>query len=401
MTRILYLSPYFWPEEIGSAPYCSELAFHLAAQGHEVRTVAFRPHYPDIAPFAAWAEGQRDHETHEGVAIERVAVSARGSGGFRERIRNDLRFLRYMISAGLRQKFRGTETIVAYVPSVLTLYGAKIVRLFTGAKIIAVVHDIESGLASSLGITRGGMMPRLLRLIERIGLNFSQTVIVLTDGMARELRDIGCRRPIEVLSIWGSVGPETPIDPGAPKVITYSGNFGKKQNIDQLLPLMERLSRSAVKVDIVLRGNGSERDRIAQEVAARGIGNVAFLPLVPAADLTATLQAANIHLVPQAMNVANYALPSKLFSIMAAGRPFVCIAQADSPLDDLAAKSGAGLCVSPGDDERLYEDVTSLLEDPARQWAMGQAGRAFIRQHMNRAQIFSEYEKLIMDSRAN
>lgn len=208
MTRILYVSPYFWPEEIGSAPCCSDLAFHLAAQGHEVRTVAFRPHYPAIEPFGAWAGGVRDRESKSGVEIERVAVQACGAGGFKDRLRNDIRFFGHMIFGALGRRFRKTDAIVAYVPSLLTVFGAKAVKLAIGAPILAVVHDIESGLASSLGIIRNSLTLRIMRLVERIGVNFADQVVVLTEGMAEELRGMGARRPIKVVSIWGSVVPE-------------------------------------------------------------------------------------------------------------------------------------------------------------------------------------------------
>lgn len=396
MKRILYIAPYFWPEEIGSAPYCSDLAQYLADKGHQVQAIAFRPHYPDPSPFTAWSQGQRDKESWSGIDIERVAAGNRGNGGFRSRVSNDLRFLLYLFRTSIARRQRGVDAIVAYVPSVLTLYGAKVVQLLTRAPIIAVVHDIESGLASSLGIAKGSLLLRLMRLVERVGLNFARTVVVLTEGMAGELRKIGCRRPIEVISIWAAVGDHVPVDAHSDKILMYSGNFGKKQNIDQLLPLMHRLSQSEEGLAFILRGDGSERERIEGEVRELGIKNVSFLPLVPAEQLTEALQAAHLHLVPQANNVANYALPSKLFSIMAAGRPFVCIAKPGSPLDKLTVRSGAGICVPTGNIDLLYEAVASLLKDIPRQRRMGENGRMFIEAHMNRSEIFKAYENLIM-----
>lgn len=393
MSKILIISPYFWPEEIGSAPYCSDTAISLSEKGHDVTTVAFRPHYPSIEPFAAWSDGRRDHETHAGVKIERVAVRARGAGGFGNRARNDLRFLAHMVSSALKGRYRGTTHVLAYVPSVLTLYGAKLVSLLTGAQTLAVVHDIESGLASSLGIVKEGALLRVIRFVERVGLNSADKIIVLTEGMKQELIEIGCRRPIEVVSIWGSIAPDVQIDPDARPVLMYSGNFGKKQNIDQLIPLLERLSNS--KVDIVLRGDGSERQRIEDEVKRRGVKNVQFLPLVSSEKFMAALQGAHIHLVPQAMNVANYALPSKLFSIMSAGRPFVCIAPLGSPLHDLAQQSKAGLCVAQGDDEALFRAVTDLLDDRALMTEMGHNGQCFVARNMDRSAILEHTANLL------
>lgn len=395
MTKILNISPYFWPEEIGSAPYSTDLAIYLAKHGHDVKTVAFRPHYPSIEQFEKWATGVHDTETHDGVQIERVPVNERGSGGFKGRIRNDLRLLRRLIVGALTGRFKNTEVIVAYVPSIFTLFGAKAIRLVTGAQIIAVVHDIESGLAHSLGITNSDKLLRLMRFIERIGLNFSDRVVVLSEGMKQELIGIGCKKPIDIISIWGVLAPQKEIDDSKRPILLYSGNFGKKQNIDQLFPLLERLTNEGPEVDVIMRGGGSERDRIENEVKKRGIKNVEFLPLVPAKEFMSALQDANIHLVPQAQNVANYALPSKLFSIMSAGRAFVCVASADSPLSDLTKKSQAGLCISPGDDDRLYQEICRLIASPETQIQMGKNGRDFIDSNMNRNTILNSFETLI------
>jgi hypothetical protein len=53
-----------------------------------------------------------------------------------------------------------------------------------------------------------------------------------------------------------------------------------------------------------------------------GIGNTSFFPLVETCKLVPSLQSAALHIVPQALDVANYAIPSKLFSIMSDGRPY-------------------------------------------------------------------------------
>ncbi len=392
---VLYLSPYFWPEEIGSAPYSTELAQHLRARGYNIDVLAFRPHYPNPDGFEPWQDGSRDQETHEGMSIERIAVRPRGSGGFKDRILNDLGFLRRAITSAYRGKHRETDVIIAYIPSVLTLFSARILKLRSGAPIVAIVHDIESGLAASLGIASRPMILRLMRLTERIGLNFASEVVVLTEGMKTEIEAIGCTRPIHVLPIWSQVANDVPIDAAQSTRVMYSGNFGKKQNLDQLLPLLEHLSKNMPDTQIIMRGGGSERPRIEAEVKSRGIANAQFLDLAPASEFMTSLQNVNVHLVPQALNVANYALPSKLISIMSAGRPFVCIAEPESPLDKLAQASQAGICVYPGSETRLCEEVEALLCDSARQQEMGDAGRAFVANDMNRGSIFAQYEETL------
>ena len=395
MHKILYISPYFWPEEIGSAPYCTELAVWLRERGHEVRAVSFRPHYPNIEKFTVWADGSHDEDFYADIRISRVPVKERGKGGFKERIKNDLSFLWHVCRRALRGEFKGTGVVVAYVPTILTLYAARLVRLLTGAPIVCVVHDIESGLASSLGLAQNRALLFLMRLVEKIGLNFAGHVVVLTEGMKAELRRIGCRRPMTVLPIWADVSDFVPIDADKAPLIMYSGNFGKKQNLDQLLPLIKRLSDEKQPVVVQMRGDGSEKERIQKRVKEWGASHTQFLPLAPANEFLGVLQSANIHLVPQAFNVENYALPSKLFSIMSAGRPFICIAAEGSPLDLLAQQSGAGLCVRPDDEEALYHAVVGLCRDSARQNEMGQKGRLFVDEYMNKEKIMKAYEALL------
>jgi colanic acid biosynthesis glycosyl transferase WcaI len=393
--RILYLSPYFWPEEIGSAPYCTDLAIWLRERGHDVRVVSFRPHYPNPSLFEAWRDGSRDEETHADIPITRVPVRDRGRGRFKDRVQNDLSFFLQVSLRCLRGEFNNTEVVVAYVPTILTLYCARLVRLFTGASIICVVHDIESGLATSLNLAKSSPVLFFMRLVERGGLNFAEHVVVLSEAMQQEIQLIGCRRAISVLSIWASVADFSAIERDQIPTLMYSGNFGKKQNLDQLLPLIQRLSEEKQAIRVVLQGDGSERGRLQEKITRLGINNTVFLPLVPAEKLLAALQAANIHIVPQSLNVASYSLPSKLFSIMAAGRPFVCIAEKGSPLDELAQRSGAGICIHPGDEDALYIAIAELANDHDRQNRMGQNGRRLVENNMNKGSILKAYEDII------
>jgi colanic acid biosynthesis glycosyl transferase WcaI len=346
--------------------------------------------------FMAWKGGLRDEETFQGIDIARVVVSERGAGGLKNRLKNDIRFFAAVLKKLIAGKFRGTQVVVAYVPTILTTLAAALVKLATGARIVTIVHDIESGLAASLGLTSNPLIIRLMQIVERVALNRSDRIIVLTDGMRSELRRIGCRSPISVISIWASLSPDHPPNAGPPKTLMYSGNFGKKQNLDQLVPLIKRLSDEKNEIRVVMQGDGSEKSRIERLFDEAGIINTVFLSLVPTEEFTRSLQSATVHLVPQALNVANYALPSKLFSIMSAGRPFVCIASPGSPLDILATRSIAGICVPPNDNDRLFHEVVSLVENETELREKANNGRAFVDTYMNKNDIMQQYQSVIV-----
>lgn len=392
--RILYVSPYFWPEEIGSASYCTRVALDLAERGHAITVRAFRPHYPSPDSFADWERGQ-DGRLHENVVIRRTPLFAGARKGFAARIANDLVFALGLMGMALSGQLRRFDATVCYVPTTLGLLALALTRPFARGRLTAVVHDIESGLAANLGIASSGPVVGAMRALERLALGGADSIVVLTDAMRDEIKALGVRRPIEVVPIWATVGNEPQHDAGGAPTVMYSGNFGKKQNLDQLLPLIGRLAERRPDVKVVLRGDGSERTRLEARVAEMRVANTSFGPLVPAAELADSLGRATVHLVPQALNVANYALPSKLISVMAAGRPFVSIAAAGSTLDRLAECSGAGLCVGPDSEDALFEAVLGLVDDPARATQMGANGRRYVLENMNEPDILNRYAALV------
>lgn len=266
--------------------------------------------------------------------------------------------------------------------------------LRSGARLIGVVHDIESGLASSLGFSSSPMLLNAVRASERSALNLCDELVVLTDGMKQELQRLKCRKPIRVLPLWCEASAGY-VDKAGRFTIAYSGNFGKKQNLDQLIPLFEAMHAERLEVDVHLRGDGSERQRLKAIIEAKGLDEVQFLPLVDADKLTEAIQAADVHLVPQAPNIGNYAIPSKAFTIMAAGRPFVCIAEKGTELASLAVNSGAGLSVEPNDASGLQQAVRLLYRDRDLARRMGQSALHYVRTRLGRTEILEQYEALL------
>jgi colanic acid biosynthesis glycosyl transferase WcaI len=394
MAKVVYYSPYFWPETIGSAPYCTDVALALNAGGHDVVVLAFKPHYPNIEQFTAWYESHENKESYKGIRVKRVTPRVRSNGGFNERLRNDLRFLFEALRSAWAPDTASAEAVVAYIPSILCGLAAALVARRRGARLIIIVHDIESGLAQSLGIVKNRVVLQAMRWLERNVLSCADEVVVLTARMAQELAYIGCEKPITVLPIWSEVSPERYHNRSEIK-IGYSGNFGKKQGLDQLLPLICSMGKTHPKIEFVLRGEGSEKERLIGAVRSLGCNNVLFAGLAPSDQLIETLQDIDIHLVPQAPNVANYAVPSKVFSVMAAGRPFICIAEAGSPLSEIVERSRGGVCVDVRSENALLNAVLDLVNHPNKRVEMGRNGRSYISRYMDREKILSRYTELV------
>lgn len=395
MAKIHYVAPYFWPESIGSAPYCTDLARHLSDQGHDVRVISMRPFYPNPAEFADWLDGKRDDDKLDAIDILRAPFNPASSAGFKSRLLNDLRFGLHVIWQSIRLKHRSPDHVIVYVPSIIGACAAWISAVLNRSAYSIIVHDIESGLAKALGLMRNPIAQKILQRVERFVFNRAVNIIVLTTGMKHELQQIGCVRPISVLPIWSKPFPAKPADPSRPLTIGYSGNFGRKQNLDQLLPILQRVDQSDVPIRMILRGDGSEKARIEDAVRKLFLRDVRFEPLAPEEQLQHALQDIDLHLVPQAFGVANYALPSKLVTLMAAGRAFVSIAEPGSALDHIARESGAGLCLRPGQDDAVVKAVLDFADNRPELTAMGEKGRHYVMNKMSSAVLLPAYAQAL------
>jgi colanic acid biosynthesis glycosyl transferase WcaI len=248
-----------------------------------------------------------------------------------------------------------------------------------GARCVAIVHDIQSGMAQGLGIT-GRLLVKALQTLERATFNRCDMIVVLSEEMRKTLRDAGVERPIEVHPIWidtEAIQPR-PALAGSARTVLYSGNFGRKQGMLQLLDLAQELYGRGSPLRVRLRGRGNQEKIVREEVRLRGLRNVDIHDLIGPEKLADGLAEGDIHLVPQDPSIADYAVPSKIYGIMAAGRPFVATARKDSTLWRLKEECNAFLCVPPNDADTFASTVMALAEDPARRAELGRHGRDYV-----------------------
>jgi colanic acid biosynthesis glycosyl transferase WcaI len=228
-----------------------------------------------------------------------------------------------------------------------------------------------------------------MRTCERAVLNRTDLVVVLSAEMKDQLHRIGITAPIEVVPLWVDTDHLQPApDVARPEVrVLYSGNLGRKQGLGQVVDLARELSTRRSDIEIVLRGNGNQAAELAAEIARLGLTNIRLVDLQPNQALGTALAAGDIHLVPQRPDAAAFAVPSKVFNIMAVGRPFVATALPDSALWRLQQESEAFLCVPPDDPLTFAEAVIELADDRRLRQELGRRGREFVELHYAKPRI--------------
>jgi colanic acid biosynthesis glycosyl transferase WcaI len=388
---ILFVTRYFWPELIGSAPFTSDVAEWLAKEGRQITVLSGLPHYPGTTVFPAYQGGRLQHEKMGTVVVERVSSGPPQRASALSRILNEAGFLMRGLGALASGRIKRHPVVLALCPSILCVVLALVTRQ-RGGSAIAIVHDIQSGLAEQLGLN-GGALARLMRWVEQVTLNRVDLVVVLSQEMKDQLRRIGVSAPIDVVPLWVDTDEIQPVEPTVRPAIKvlYSGNLGRKQGLGQVVEMAEQLARCRPEIEIVLRGNGNQAHELIADIARRRLENVHLAELQPNDSLSTALAAGDIHLVPQNPQAAAFAVPSKVYNIMAVGRPFVATALPDSTLWHLAKQSGAFLCVPPNEPLSFTEAVLKLADDPQLRLELGRRGRAFVEQHYAKPLILSAF----------
>lgn len=157
--RVTIVSLCYWPEKAGSAPPVQQMAEALARDGAEVTVLTTRPSYPEMAIFPAYQDGSRDRESHNGVSIVRIPAPPLTGGGPLSILRTEGRHALGAWWQLIRQP--RPDVAIAVCPSILAVLAMRL-GVSRKAKRIALVHDIQSGLAKSLGITKHSIVTVLL-----------------------------------------------------------------------------------------------------------------------------------------------------------------------------------------------------------------------------------------------
>jgi colanic acid biosynthesis glycosyl transferase WcaI len=234
---------------------------------------------------------------------------------------------------------------------------------------------------------------------------------VISDSFAAYLRSRRVPAPkIHVLPNWVDTELIRPLPRGAflaehcgfspsARVVLYSGNIGEKQGLDALVRAAPLLLEH--EVHIVLVGDGSAKQGLAELAGHLGACNVHFLPLQPRGDLPAMLASADVLALVQRPEVVDSVAPSKFLVYMASGRPIVAAANAASEVARHVAAASCGVVVTPDNHAALAEAIASTTRDEQRRATWGANARRYAEQHYSRTGILVRFERLLRTALAS
>jgi colanic acid biosynthesis glycosyl transferase WcaI len=266
------------------------------------------------------------------------------------------------------------------------------------------IQDVFPDAAVRTGAITDRRVIALAGWLERFSYRRADAVTVLSDDLAANVRaKLPARRSSTVHVVPNFVDTDaivpaermtryrTELGIGSEPVVLYAGNVGFSQSLELMLAAASRLP----EVTFVINGEGSMRDELTAR--AEGLANVRFGRYVPDDRLVELLATGDIHVVPLRRGLGAVSVPSKTYSILAAGRPLVASVDGGTEVARIVEGAGAGIAVPAEDSAALIEALARLVSKREEAAAMGLAGRAFVESWASPAVVAEAYEALFCE----
>ena len=432
--RVIFLNRYFYPDHSATSQMLSDLAFFLAGAGNEVCVVTSRQRYDDpSAPLPP-------HEHIHGVEVFRMRTTRFGRDKLVGRAADYATF--YLAAGWrLWRIARAGDVVIAKTdPPLISVLAGMAVR-WRSARLVNWVQDVFPEVAEALGVRAlAGPLARLLRWLRSGALKRAAANVVLGERMAEVVarasastfreqarshknstppRVDGLTKRIHVIPNWAdmeAIRPVSAVDNPLRRewglerdfVVCYSGNMGRAHEFETILAAAEllhaeehsaapgvaenspqpgeatapRSRRSAdlqaLRLRFLFIGGGPQRRAVEETAQRRGLGNVLFRPYQDRARLSLSLGVGDVHLVTLRPELEGYIYPSKLYGILAAGRPTVFVGDPRGEIGLLVEREQIGVAVRQGDAAGLADTLTRLARDAALREAMGRRARTLL-----------------------
>lgn len=378
--RVWVISELYYPEETSTGYVLTRIAEGLAAR-FSVGVLCNQPTYS--------SRGRRvlSYETRNGVNIHRCWSTTFNKDVLPLRLVNIVSITLSIFLSSLRS-FRSSDCVIVVTNPPLLPFAILIASRLCGSKCCILIHDVYPEALAASGIVKqnsftirgiGWLTQQLYKRMSRI--------IVLgrdMEALVREKLETVNQR-IKIIPNWADVDFIRPCDcrdhPLLEQlglsdrfIIQYSGNIGRTHGIEQLAACAEQLENDPT-VHFLFIGFGGKKLWLVQRVRERSLSNVTIMDYRPRSELAVSLTACDVTIISFVRGMAGVSVPSRMYNVMAAGKPIIAVADSDSELALVVKEEVIGWVVPPGDVDGLRMAILEAKANPDLLVQMGQRAR--------------------------
>jgi colanic acid biosynthesis glycosyl transferase WcaI len=403
--RILVITPFYAPDLGPSAALYEMLCEELVRLGHEVSVISAVPHYPSGRVSDDFKGSLVQRENRRGVAVTRVWVPSVNRSRLGQRLLSFLCYQLLAVSVGIGRRY---DVLIASNPSFEVALPLLLLGFVRRKRVIYSVHEIYPDVGIKLGIFRHSTVIRFVEWMERFCCNRATYTRVISEGYKRTLEGKGL--PSSKLAvIWDWI--DTDFIRPLPRhnafsaqwglddvfVVMYAGNIGPTQGLESVVEAAQLLANES-SIRFVFVGDGAAKSGLKQLAESKGLKNTLFIPFQSREMLPQVLATADVSLVTLKTNLGSDSVPSKLYSILASGRPVIAAVDLHSDTSMLVRESRCGAVVEAENPDALANSILGLAHDADLRRRLGENGRNYVWAFRSKRGAAEHFQELILSS---
>jgi glycosyltransferase involved in cell wall biosynthesis len=394
------ITQFYPPDYAATGQLIQELATQLSGQGMKVRVFTGQPSY-------AYKEAAAPlRERLNSLFVRRSRISRLWSQRIRGKTINGIMFCLRSFFYMCKFWRQNNILLLTTAPPFLPIIGYLANKLFR-LPYVCLIYDLYPDAVTELKVLPPRhILVRVWDAMNRRVWRSAQGIIVLSSTMKERIvaKHPQVAEKISVIHNWADPNWIKPIakhdtwfahQHGLTDKFTvlYSGNLGRCHEINTIVEAAMLLQDEPIQ--FVFIGGGFNRLACLKLVQNLDLNNCLFLPYQDKQDLPYSLTACDLALVSIAPGLEGVVAPSKLYGILAAGRPVAAICESHSYLRNLLTKAGCGAAFQHKDSINLADFIRFLALNPDMAKAMGQSGRNYLEKHFTPENIAEQYLQVL------
>ena len=407
--NLLIYAHYYYPDVASTGQILTELAEGLNDTFHTTVICTVPSYTGRISQY--YRKHKYYFENINGVDVLRIRVPEFRKSFALSRIFNIVSYFASAIAATFRVERQDYVLTISQPPVLGGILGV-IGKRAKKAKLIYNIQDFNPEQIQAVGFTQNRSVLRLMMALDKYSCRQADKVVVVGRDMIETLKNrFAILPPHAYINNWINEEDIVPLPPDHPQVaafkkrygmegrfvIMYSGNIGLYYDLPNIVKVIERFQDQR-EVLFAFIGEGSVLEELKEYRQKHRISNIVFVPYQDKSSLVYSLNSGDVHFVVNAEGIKGVSVPSKLYGVMAAGKPVLGILEKGSEARLIVEEAGCGINVEPGDYEAIGELIQSFIDmkDSPELAKMGSRGRAYLAGHLTKDVSIRKYRDEIL-----
>ena len=408
--KLLMYTNYFYPEVATTGQILTELAEGLT-DTFDVTVICEIPSYAQAID-EKYKTKRFYFEEYKGMKVIRVRVPEVNKQSKVSRVKYILSYFFNCIGATFKAgKFDLVFTVTQ--PPILGGLLGVIGKIATRGKLMYQIMDFNPEQTIAVNYAGNKMVLGAMMWFDKLSCRFSDVVVTLGRDMQETLYKRFKSKNVPnnvVINNWIDETKVYPLEHSDERVAAFrkqyglegkfvimtSGNIGLYYDFENLLEIMAKFKDEK---DIVFAfvGDGLVKPKLQEYVEKHHLTNVVFAPFQKKEDLNYSLNAADVHIVTNALGVKGVSVPSKIYGILAVNKPIWGILEKGSEAWRIIEDSNCGILAEAANYEQIEETLRTVIAEKEKFVEKHSTGRAYLEAHLTKNQSIDAYRKALLD----